>query len=436
MTVIKKAVIKSYDDDAHKATVQIAGSLGVWLESVRVATDIPAADVVVGRQCAVLFLDPSNQDDAVVITIQGALPSAGAILKAKATANLTLTTAAQSITGDGDSGKVRLLLDAGTWFITGTFDFRITVSGVDTCVGELFVNDSGTPEASQALLSSEPRATVSQTWRVVITVNDTPVELKARKIAAGGTALCVATHTTIAAVAALPPSGGGGGTTFIALTDTPDSYSGQALKLVRVNAGAAALEFYDHEGAANPHAIYLTQAEADALYEALGVVAAHGPSKHTTGAAWKLVYQDANGDEQEIALGTDGQVLTSTGAASAPAFETPAGGGGSSHAPLGGLYPGVLSTGVKPPQVPYRGAAFTIHKLYCRVTTPPQSQAITVQIRRNGASMGTVTIAAAANTGETDVDVAVSSGDYFDIDITQVGTSPNQGSDLVWLVVP
>lgn len=47
-------------------------------------------------------------------------------------------------------------------------------------------------------------------------------------------------------------------TTFIALTDAPSSYSGQALKLVRVNAGATALEFladpfntstgHDHDG--------------------------------------------------------------------------------------------------------------------------------------------------------------------------------------------
>ena len=54
---------------------------------------------------------------------------------------------------------------------------------------------------------------------------------------------------------------------------------------------------------------------------------AHGPSDHTEGTAWRLVYQDASGDEQEIGLGTDGQVLTSTGAASAPAMEAlPAGG--------------------------------------------------------------------------------------------------------------
>jgi len=77
MPAIKKATIKSYDAATHKAAVQLAGSLGVWLDAVRVATDIPAADVVAGRQCTVLFLDPANQDDAVVLTIQGALPSGG-----------------------------------------------------------------------------------------------------------------------------------------------------------------------------------------------------------------------------------------------------------------------------------------------------------------------------------------------------------------------
>lgn len=39
------------------------------------------------------------------------------------------------------------------------------------------------------------------------------------------------------------PPGGGGAEEFIELTDAPSSYSGQALKLVRVNAGATALEF-------------------------------------------------------------------------------------------------------------------------------------------------------------------------------------------------
>jgi hypothetical protein len=186
---IKRATVKSYDAATHKATVQIAGSLGVWLDGVRVATNIPAADVVADRQCTVLFLDPSNQDDAVVIAIQGASPSGGA--------------------------------------------------------------------------------------------------------------------------------------------------------------------------------------------------------------------------------------------------------GGFDHAPVGGYYPGVLSTGVKTtPQVPYKGDGFTITTLYCRLAVAAQTQDAKVKIRRNGTSMGEVVITKNTNTGSLSVSVTVSDGDYFDIEITQVGTSPNEGSDLVWMVVP
>ncbi|OGO08261.1 MAG: hypothetical protein A2Y61_05625 [Chloroflexi bacterium RBG_13_60_13] len=75
--VIRKGIIRAYTAGTHKAHVQIVGSPPTLITGVRVATDIPAADVVVTRQCTVLFLDPSNQDDAVVLTIQGALPSGG-----------------------------------------------------------------------------------------------------------------------------------------------------------------------------------------------------------------------------------------------------------------------------------------------------------------------------------------------------------------------
>ncbi len=44
-------------------------------------------------------------------------------------------------------------------------------------------------------------------------------------------------------VSGLPAWATGGATTFLALTDTPASYSGQTLKVVRVNAGETALEF-------------------------------------------------------------------------------------------------------------------------------------------------------------------------------------------------
>ena len=46
----------------------------------------------------------------------------------------------------------------------------------------------------------------------------------------------------------LSSGGGGGSTTFIGLTDTPSSFSGQAGKFLKVNTGATALEFVDAPG--------------------------------------------------------------------------------------------------------------------------------------------------------------------------------------------
>src|SRR3990170_314718 len=79
MSTLKRGTIKSYSSSSHKASVQIAGSLAVWLDNIPVATDIPAAEVMAGRECAVLFFTDDNPDDAVVITVHGAVPSTGPI---------------------------------------------------------------------------------------------------------------------------------------------------------------------------------------------------------------------------------------------------------------------------------------------------------------------------------------------------------------------
>ncbi len=78
MSTLKRATIKGYTASTHKASVQVAGSLAVWLDSVPVATDIAPAEVVAGRECAVLFFTDDNPDDAVVITVHNAVPAAAA----------------------------------------------------------------------------------------------------------------------------------------------------------------------------------------------------------------------------------------------------------------------------------------------------------------------------------------------------------------------
>jgi len=67
--MIKKGILKSFNSDTYLATVQIAGSLSVWLENIPTSRAIPASEMVAGRNVAGLFNDPSNFSDAVVIAV-------------------------------------------------------------------------------------------------------------------------------------------------------------------------------------------------------------------------------------------------------------------------------------------------------------------------------------------------------------------------------
>ena len=64
---IKRGVIKAFDSGTYKATVQVAGSLSVWLAEVPVARNIPSGEMVLGRNCVLIFFDETNPKDAVLI---------------------------------------------------------------------------------------------------------------------------------------------------------------------------------------------------------------------------------------------------------------------------------------------------------------------------------------------------------------------------------
>mgnify|MGYP005840109421 CR=1 FL=1 len=68
---IRKGVVKGFDAGSYTATVQVAGSLSVWLEGVPVSRGIPFGEMMAGRSCAVLFFDPSNPKDGVVLAVWG-----------------------------------------------------------------------------------------------------------------------------------------------------------------------------------------------------------------------------------------------------------------------------------------------------------------------------------------------------------------------------
>ena len=66
---LRKGTLKSFDSGAYKATLQMAGSLATWLQGVPVARNIPTAEMVSGRSCAVLLFDSANPSDAVVVAV-------------------------------------------------------------------------------------------------------------------------------------------------------------------------------------------------------------------------------------------------------------------------------------------------------------------------------------------------------------------------------
>ena len=66
---VRRGELKAFDAATYTATVQVAGSLAVWLEGVPVARNIPTAELVAGRRCAIVFFDEANPQDAVLVAV-------------------------------------------------------------------------------------------------------------------------------------------------------------------------------------------------------------------------------------------------------------------------------------------------------------------------------------------------------------------------------
>jgi hypothetical protein len=68
-TAIRQGILKAWNSGAYTATVQLTGSLQLWLTNVPVSRNIASADMVVGRKVGVALWDPSNHTDAVVFAV-------------------------------------------------------------------------------------------------------------------------------------------------------------------------------------------------------------------------------------------------------------------------------------------------------------------------------------------------------------------------------
>lgn len=66
---LRRGIIKGFDGTTYKASVQLAGSLGAWLDGIPVARNIASGEMTAGRSCAVVFFDPADPGDAVLMAV-------------------------------------------------------------------------------------------------------------------------------------------------------------------------------------------------------------------------------------------------------------------------------------------------------------------------------------------------------------------------------
>jgi hypothetical protein len=66
---LRKAVLMSFNSGNYTTTVQLAGSLKVYLEDITVARNLPTAEMINGRRVAVIFFDEHNAKEAVVVAV-------------------------------------------------------------------------------------------------------------------------------------------------------------------------------------------------------------------------------------------------------------------------------------------------------------------------------------------------------------------------------
>jgi hypothetical protein len=67
--MLRQAVLKEFDAVNHTAVIQPAGSHRAYMGCVRVAANIPPAEMTAGRRLVVAFLDPHDPRQAVVLGV-------------------------------------------------------------------------------------------------------------------------------------------------------------------------------------------------------------------------------------------------------------------------------------------------------------------------------------------------------------------------------
>jgi len=69
MAEVLRGVLKAFDASSYRATLQIEGSRSSFATNVPVSRGLPATQLVAGRACVVVFLNPEDATDAMVVGV-------------------------------------------------------------------------------------------------------------------------------------------------------------------------------------------------------------------------------------------------------------------------------------------------------------------------------------------------------------------------------
>ncbi len=66
---IEHGILKVWTLGTYTASVQLLTSVNTYVANVPVSRGIAAAEMTIGRRCAVAFFDPANPTDAVLFAV-------------------------------------------------------------------------------------------------------------------------------------------------------------------------------------------------------------------------------------------------------------------------------------------------------------------------------------------------------------------------------
>ena len=214
--MLEVAILKNFDSGTYKAAVQLVGSLTTYFDGISVAKNIPTSAMVVGNFVIIAIPGANPKDACVIASWPGGTPGGGMEVHGNEYHDPDFEQA----------GTAATLVETHRTSQTHTQPQPPAEHG----------NEKHSPDfATEAALASHAALTNPHS----ATPNATPSRLILRDASGRAQVAAPSASDDIARkqeVDAKP-------STFLQLSDTPSSYSGQAGKYAKVNAGANALEF-------------------------------------------------------------------------------------------------------------------------------------------------------------------------------------------------